>query len=1001
MTPGGGQTFKIKLAGGRVLGPLDLERVRRLILKNKITGSELARRWPDGEWVDISQLPELAELLMAKLEGRLETFELKKIQSKEALDLAPTQILPGATQVASGAIELKSLSDLQVQKIEEREGTLTQISTEKQTQTPVTDVGADAPVELASRELARKPRELELPADFGVREKQFSLVSEKGPNLSQEKTVLFQRSSDSSTLPGRKRITARELLRATLLAIALGVLGYESFFEQPLEATRPVVARPITIRPKMPTPLDAPDPQRSQKLYSQGMRFYVEDTVQGYVKAAGIFLQAASHDITNVKALAMLASCYLNLIDSSNKDEKYFSVISKLIEMSRAKSVDLPETIIADVEFFLTANKPEAAQHRIVEYTKKHQNFGIEMFFYLAYAFYGRGDAANAARYISQFPDNKIYSAKIYHLRGLVAEKLNAAAQALEQYQQAVSFNPRHTRSRLRIAALLAASGKLDDAEDHLKYIVEHPKLSTPRVLAEAYYLQAQFYSSRRLWDMALGSIERAVKLERKNHDYLLELYTLRGRVGDNNPKVKTEAKMFYFLGEGERLLKEGRHQEALVQFMQARQANLKSALPLVKIGDMFLKLQNIGNARLNYEEAAKRAPQSIDVWSKYVHTLIESYDWQEAQKAVTRLRGLPVSQSAIDKIMGDLAAKQGQYAEAQIYYKRAMSRRVIDPQVYLSYANNLMKLKDYENAPFFYALALRFDPLNSEAIIGTAKSIAASESIDRAVQLLQDELQKGSFGKAELLSAIAELQIQKGEWELAQRTIEQAMAADPEHAQPWRLQAQIHKNNEGRDKKALDKALEAYKSYSDRNLSDPSGYLERYHIFAKKAEFEQASEELNKIFAIYPKYPALHHYRGTLYFTMGNHRAAVDEFQLELTNNPTSVPTLIAAGKAYLELGAPREALERFNKAMQLAPRMAEPKHLSGYANYLLKNFQGAIALYNAALAFDRANPLIHKRLGMAYRDMGDRLGASKAFRKYLEMEPDAVDRHEFQSFL
>ena len=38
----------------------------------------------------------------------------------------------------------------------------------------------------------------------------------------------------------------------------------------------------------------------------------------------------------------MLASSYINLIDSSNKDENYFSVISKLIEMSRAKARTFP-----------------------------------------------------------------------------------------------------------------------------------------------------------------------------------------------------------------------------------------------------------------------------------------------------------------------------------------------------------------------------------------------------------------------------------------------------------------------------------------------------------------------------------------------------------------------------------------------------------------------------------------------------------------------------------
>src|SRR5206468_5097789 len=134
--------------------------------------------------------------------------------------------------------------------------------------------------------------------------------------------------------------------------------------------------------------------------------------------------------------------------------------------------------------------------------------------------------------------------------------------------------------------------------------------------------------------------------------------------------------------------------------------------------------------------------------------------------------------------------------------------------------------------APFFFALAQRYDPLNIDAIIGTAKCVAASDSIDRAINLLQDELEKHNGKKAELLGAIAEFQIQRGDWALAQKTVDQAMSADPDYAYPWKLQAQIYMNKENSDKKALDKALFAYQSYSDRNASDPSGYLERYRIF-------------------------------------------------------------------------------------------------------------------------------------------------------------------------
>src|SRR5262249_11030194 len=148
----------------------------------------------------------------------------------------------------------------------------------------------------------------------------------------------------------------------------------------------------------------------------ESMKAYVADNVMGYRVAADGLRKAAALDGDNGRALAMLASSYLNLIDSSNKDENYFSVISKLIDLTRAKQQDLPEAVIADVEFFLSANKPEAAQARIVEYTKAHQMLQVELYYYLALAFYNRGTYRNAARYLQEIPDTKVFSPKIYYL---------------------------------------------------------------------------------------------------------------------------------------------------------------------------------------------------------------------------------------------------------------------------------------------------------------------------------------------------------------------------------------------------------------------------------------------------------------------------------------------------------------------------------------------------------------------------------------------------------
>ncbi|NDC39867.1 MAG: hypothetical protein EBZ48_17850, partial [Proteobacteria bacterium] len=322
---------------------------------------------------------------------------------------------------------------------------------------------------------------------------------------------------------GSKRRGLPSKLRSVIVLLAVGLAAHEYFF--PEEKAKEPEYRPTVVRPRLPSsPPEGTSTQKSQKAYYNGMLAYAQDNVIGYKTAADSLLDAASYDIRNARAIAMLASSYLNLVDSSAKDENYFTVISKLVEMARAKAFDLAETVIADVEFFVTTNQPEAAENRLVEATKQGKIPDFLSAFYLGYTAYSRGDYPAAARYLNQIPDNKIPTPKMYYYRGLVAERLNDADAALLQYEKAVKQFPTHARSRLRIAEVLAKRGKLKEAAPQLDFLIKRPALLASKELALAFYLHSQLSGMFQKWNLALGDVEKSVKLDPMNRDYLLEM---------------------------------------------------------------------------------------------------------------------------------------------------------------------------------------------------------------------------------------------------------------------------------------------------------------------------------------------------------------------------------------------------------------------------------------------------------------------------------------------
>jgi len=1027
--------YKIKHSSGRVLGPLDLARVKSLILKNQIRGSESARVYPDGEWVELSLIPEVAELLLSHAAGNLTE------------DPPPEDAISNETVVLLSSPQSEARSPLW--------GSSRQVAPAGAATTTV-DPGPNPIPEKSSEPTAGDDvtviRTRVVPKALAIGEEDRTVMTQVVPRaahhhldavagqrdlndshrLSREETVMLVRpGEDEADLPLQREDTegngakvygtvrkdafssknkkkASPLRMVAVVAVVLA-FGLELFIPDE-DQKKKQSAQFVAFKPVLPASTEAKsNPQESGKLYQSAMPYFLKDTIPGYIEASKRLRKAIELDSNNAKALAILASCYLNLIDASNKDESYFSVITRIIELARAKAQNIPEVVAADVEFYITINKPEAAHNRIVEYTKLHPNFDYSLFYYLAYSFSARGDYSSAAKFLTSIPDNKVFSAKIFYLRGVIAEKLGDTESAIREFDKALIMEKEHARSRLRLSEIAHRKGEITAAAPHIQALLKNKKAIPPKEMALAYFLSSRLNQAYQKYKNALDDIEHATKLDRDNHEYLVEFFMLKTKTGGDVQAVQGAARMYFFLGEAEKLIKQGQYQEALFKLMEARQAKPDSYLPSLKMGDMFIYLNDVANARESYKKATELAPErEISVWSKYIKALILSYEWEEARAAVDRFRALPVGQSAIDKAAGDVLARQGQHVEAQVYYRKAMGREAIDSDVYISYADSLMATQRFKEAPFFYTLALRFDPLNTEAMIGIAKAVANSEGIDRGITQLQDELQKADYPRAEILAAIAELEIQRGSWDAAQSFVDQAIQANPDFAYSYKLQGKIWLSREGQEKQALDRALEAFKKFSDRNRSDPSGYLERYALFVRKGQFEQANEELSQVYSIFPRYPNLHYYKGMLYSNMGNFRVAVDEFRKELKNNPRSVPTIVELGKAILDanqgqlsVAVVQEAASLFTMAMQYSPGLSEPKHWAGYAAYLQKNYAAAVALLKSAALIDTGNPEIFKKLGQAYREMGDAVGARNSFKRYLDLRPDAPDRAQIQRFL
>lgn len=827
------------------------------------------------------------------------------------------------------------------------------------------------------------------------------------PEVQQQKTQVFHRPPELIRDGGSSRPSkfgkwgSKKPKRSILVLMLLFLIIYDQFIDPDEDSSQPTPAQIMKpVRPTLPAGgIEKIDPEKSVQIYNLALKPYIQDTVLGYRQAAEGFHLALRYDPQNVKALALLASSYLNLIDSSNKDENTYTVINKLIELSSVKELQLVENLISQVEFLAMSRRYDAGIQKLVDYAKVVGKFDPALYFTLGWLYGQKGEWTNARKYLDLIQANSLPMPKLFYLRGLIFEEGKEFDQAIAEYKRALVLNPQHARSILGLIRIAEKKGEIKQAGRYIDFLNSNPALQSPVEYVHSLIYRSKFALLIQNTDEAISSLEKAIQIDPKNEDLRLEYYSLLSKAGQSS-RFKSLAQMYALVLEGERHARAGRTHEATAIFLQAADTFARSEVPFEKLGDLFYQNGEYLKAENNYKKAIETNPKAADIAVKLIDAQIRNHDWDDAQQYLARYRTHPALKSAIDRLAGDLAFHQGNYEAAVGFYRKSMARDTIDTEVYSSYATALRELGQCKDAQFFYSLAQRLDPFNFSAIMGGAQCLLKTDGVDVAVSRLQQELARLPAARPDLVTGIAELYFAAGEDDRALQFARQAQEIDPQYADAYRVEGEIHLKamRVRRDRK--DKALDAFKAYSDRKTSDPSGYLKRFEIYLSDSNFERANEELNRVFEVSPRYPELHYRRARLYIRMGRSKDALAELEEEIKMNPRMVKAWVEQGNIYMRANNLDLANQNFTKAMELNPLDADAKLGAANVAYLKRQFSAAIALYQSALALDRGNPEIYKRLGFAYRDSGDRTKASQAFRSYLDLAPDAPDRREFEQY-
>ena len=385
-------------------------------------------------------------------------------------------------------------------------------------------------------------------------------------------------------------------------------------------------------------------------------------------------------------------------------------------------------------------------------------------------SFYGNFDLDSMAKDYLEF-------ARKYHEQYLIKGKRSDLDNAVDNYIDAIKFNPNITEAYYRLAALL-----WDKGEINLNSAIEQCKsaINISPDNPNAHIYTACFLEMARNYDEAEKELKKAIELaplkSARSRLSLASLYL--DKMHNNNINFKDFSQSIYYILSGslsialdypslkmicKNISKNislifydaiGKFWENTKNYAMAVKAYDKAAsktgrdeIFYQKIGDINVKEDSISDARESYLKALESNPNNIDLLTKVANITTEYFenDIDIAIDCYNKLLEVEGDKENIYYELGHLYLKKGDFINSINAFKLAIERNELNPFYHNALAYALVKADQFDEACEHYKFAIEKNP-DSEWTAIVCQALASLyhkiyDDVDSAIDMLKNSI--------------------------------------------------------------------------------------------------------------------------------------------------------------------------------------------------------------------------------------------------------------------
>jgi tetratricopeptide (TPR) repeat protein len=306
---------------------------------------------------------------------------------------------------------------------------------------------------------------------------------------------------------------------------------------------------------------------------------------------------------------------------------------------------------------------------------------------------------------------------------------------------------------------------------------------------------------------------------------------------------------------------------------------------------------------------------------------------------------------------LGLLEARQGNYPQAIVYYRKAMALQPSMPGLRLNLGLAYFKNGQYKQALEIFTPMLKSQPPSSPEVQRLAILIGMSH-----------------YGLGECQAAVPYLK--------------QASESDAQN-----LPLLLTLAHSCLLSKQYQCVLDAYHEMVAQNAESAEADILVGEALDEMKDTIGATREFRAAVQANPKEPNAHFGLGYLLWTQMQYPEAIQEFQAELANTPDYTQAMLYLADAEVRLNRMEEAKPLLEKLVNSAPSISMAHLDLGIVYAEAGQKEDALREFNAAAALKPNDVNVHMRLGMLYRSMGKTAEAKAEFNKASSLTKAADD--------